>query len=421
MTIRGYTVAVDNLTHTLTGMMIAEGLCAARRSGRGAFRSAAYASSALANNIPDIDPIYTWITKPAPLGSLLHHRGHTHTLPIAWLLGLCISLGVLGWIERRGRVLAQGERAIILGLGLLGGTLHIAMDYGNNYGVHPFWPIDSRWFYGDSIFIIEPLWLAIALPVMASAVETRWFKWLLYAFWVSILWLAITLPFVTTVTTLVLVAISGAMLLLCRYSSERVRAAVAWSCYLAVAACFVGAGALARSQLRAALAQEQPALRVVDVSTSPLPGNPLCWMSLVVGQRGEDYRVLSASVSALPGVVSAQACPYDSDSRPTARVTPLAPGGRPALRWLWAYDAPLSSLRELARDDCRFRAWLGFVRVPAVSQVALSGAPELVATDLRYDRAPELDFADMRLESGAQCPAWLPPWRPPRADLLQLR
>lgn len=415
---------MDNLTHTLTGMMIAEGLCAARRTGRSAFRNAAYAASAIANNIPDIDPVYTWITKPAPLGSLLHHRGHTHTLPIAWLLGLLVSVSVLWFSERRRGVFSKPDRAIIIGLGLFGATLHIAMDFGNNYGVHPFWPLDSHWFYGDSIFIIEPLWLAIALPVLASAIETRWFKWLLYAFLVLVFGLAISLPFVTTGTVIVLAAVSGAMFSISRFGSERVRSAVAWSCYLAVAVCFVASASLARSSLRAALVSEQPGLRIVDIATSPLPGNPLCWTVLVVGQQGPDYRVLSANVATFPDVVDAAACPYDSDSRPTAHITSLEPGLRPELRWHWSYSTPLSSLRQLAQHDCRFRAWLGFVRFPSLSIVVLpngSGKMERVATDLRYDRAPDLDFADMQLDREAECPRWLPPWQPPRAALLELQ
>ena len=405
-------------------MMIAEGLCAARRTGRSAFRNAAYAASAIANNIPDIDPVYTWITKPPPLGSLLHHRGHTHTLPIAWLLGLIVSASVLWFSERRRGPFSKLDRAIIAGLGLFGATLHIAMDFGNNYGVHPFWPLDSHWFYGDSIFIIEPLWLAIALPVLASAIETRWFKWLLYALLVVVFGLAITLPLVNTATVIVLAAVSGAMILTSQYASERVRSAVAWISYLAVAACFVASASLARASLRAALASDQPGLRVVDIATSPLPGNPLCWTALAVGEQASEYRVLSATVAPLPSVLAAAACPHDADSRPTARTAPLPQSNTPALRWHWAYSAPLASLRELAQQDCRFRAWLGFVRIPALSTVTLpdgSGTMERVATDLRYDRAPDLDFADMRLDQEADCPKWLPPWHPPRADLLNPR
>lgn len=134
-------------------MMVAEGVCAARRGVSSTFRTAAYAISALANNIPDIDPIHTGITKPPPLGNLLHHRGHTHTLPIAWLLGALIALAVMKWIERRQGAFARADQRWLIGLGLLGATLHITMDFGNNYGVHPFWPADTHWYYGDSIFI----------------------------------------------------------------------------------------------------------------------------------------------------------------------------------------------------------------------------------------------------------------------------
>ncbi|HTU63884.1 MAG TPA: hypothetical protein VMF89_35710, partial [Polyangiales bacterium] len=221
-----------------------------------------------------------------------------------------------------------------------------------------------------------------------------------------------------------LAAVSCAMIAISRFGSERTRSAVAWSCYLAVAACFVASASLARSTLRAALANEQPELHIVDIATSPLPGNPLCWTALVVGQQGSDYRVLSANVAPFPSVVDAASCPYDSDSRPTAHITTLPPGQRAELRWHWSYSTPLSSLRELAQHDCRFRAWLGFVRIPSVSIAVLpngSGTMERVATDLRYDRAPELDFADLRLDRETECPKWLPPWQPPRAALLELR
>ena len=34
---------------------------------------------------------------------------------------------------------------------------HILLDYTNNYGVHPYWPFDNRWIYGDSVFIVTDL------------------------------------------------------------------------------------------------------------------------------------------------------------------------------------------------------------------------------------------------------------------------
>jgi inner membrane protein len=46
---------------------------------------------------------------------------------------------------------------------------HILLDWTNNYGVRPFFPFNPRWYYGDLVFIVEPvLWalflLALVLP-----------------------------------------------------------------------------------------------------------------------------------------------------------------------------------------------------------------------------------------------------------------
>src|SRR6188768_1978193 len=109
-------------------MLLAEAVCVARGETRKPVRAAAYLVSALANNLPDVDIVYTWITGPRPLGSLLHHRGHTHTLllalPGAWLLGL----GVWRWFSRRTADATPRDRQLFLGLALAGVVLHLAMD-----------------------------------------------------------------------------------------------------------------------------------------------------------------------------------------------------------------------------------------------------------------------------------------------------
>ena len=38
--------------------------------------------------------------------------------------------------------------------------------------MHPFWPLDNRWFYGDAVFIVEP-WLMIALAGICLGGSTR--------------------------------------------------------------------------------------------------------------------------------------------------------------------------------------------------------------------------------------------------------
>ena len=47
-------------------------------------------------------------------------------------------------------------------IGYVGVLSHVALDWLNNYGVRLLMPFSSRWFYGDSVFIVD-VWLWIAL------------------------------------------------------------------------------------------------------------------------------------------------------------------------------------------------------------------------------------------------------------------
>ena len=81
---------MDNLTHTLAGLLLAEAAVQARsRHGEPSapFRTAAYLSSAFVNNAPDLDFVYAGITE-RPFGYLLHHRGHSHTVPVGLAIGV---------------------------------------------------------------------------------------------------------------------------------------------------------------------------------------------------------------------------------------------------------------------------------------------------------------------------------------------
>jgi inner membrane protein len=42
------------------------------------------------------------------------------------------------------------------------------MDSLNVYGVHPLWPFDPNWYYGDLVFIVEPVfWIGFGVPLAA--------------------------------------------------------------------------------------------------------------------------------------------------------------------------------------------------------------------------------------------------------------
>ena len=130
---------MDNLTHALfgaalAGVVVPEDALPARRR-------LFYAAGIVAANLPDLDLVYTAVT-PAPLGYLLHHRGHTHTLvalvaQAAVLAGLC-------HLSPAGRGVGGSVRGRLWGLLAAGLLSHVLLDAGNSYGVHPFFPFDAR-------------------------------------------------------------------------------------------------------------------------------------------------------------------------------------------------------------------------------------------------------------------------------------
>ena len=404
---------MDNVTHALAGMLLAEAVCVYRGETRQPVRAAAYLVSALANNLPDIDVFYSSWMEPRPLGGLLNHRGHTHTLllalPLAWLLGWA----AYRWFSRKNPAASAAERRLFVGISLVGVVLHLGMDFGNNYGVHPFWPLNNRWFYGDSIFIVEPLWLAFAIPIVAARLQRRWLKLVLWAVLGAVLVVCWFVPFVPTASRLLVLSVTALAFGVARRASERVRIGFALIGCLAVAVVFAACSMAAKAELRRATEAAFPALEVHDIAATPMPANPLCWEGLLAGEQGGSYRVLRASVAL--GPVSARDCNAGVDVEPTASVTRVMRADRGGVRWLSEYRADIAALRRLRRDDCRFRGFLRFARLPYVSA---SGA---LAGDLRYDRKPELDFSDIHLPKDPHvggCPR-LPGWTEPRARLFQ--
>lgn len=173
---------MDNLTHSIVGFgageLIHRSLPAEAEPARQRTRHRLLlVACALASNFPDLDLFLTYLL-PAPLGYLLNHRGHTHT--VLWAVPQALLLAALLWLLwPAARRLLATSRPARLGLGLsiaVGFALHLLMDYTNSYGVHPWYPLDARWFYGDLVFIVEPLyWVAVGVP-MALIMRWRWLR-----------------------------------------------------------------------------------------------------------------------------------------------------------------------------------------------------------------------------------------------------
>jgi inner membrane protein len=407
---------MDNVTHSLAGVLVAEAVCLWREEepGAPAFRVAALWTSVVANNFADLDFVYRRIT-PGRLGYLLHHRGHTHTVIGALCLST-VTLALVAAVTRfRGVHLGRARWGRLAGLAIAGALLHILMDYQNNYGIHPFWPVYDGWVYGDSLFIVEPLIWSIAIPAIALLCRTRLAAGLVTALFLGGLVFGARSGAVPRAEIWGLLLIAGLFGGIAALVSRRRRVVLGIGGWLAVTASFFAAGRIAAAETAESLATHFPRTRIVDVVRTPAPGNPLCWSVIAVGVEGASYVARRATVSVAPGWLAPRRCRSFDGRTTTAPMTPLgaASGG---VVWRSEFAAPLQELRALAASHCDAAAFLRYARVPFWKP----GSPYVVG-DLRFDRSTALEFAEMTLSPATGCPANIPPWTPPRAAEIRAR
>ena len=139
---------MEPVTHFLTGACL----------GRSGFnRKTAYATLAmtLAAEAPDLDVLWSF---RGPVAAFQHHRGITHTVWAAPVVAL-VTTGVV-WIVHRLRrkdpVIAPRWFLIWLFAGIAD-LSHLLLDFTNNYGLRPFFPLDAHWYAWSIVFIFDPL------------------------------------------------------------------------------------------------------------------------------------------------------------------------------------------------------------------------------------------------------------------------
>jgi inner membrane protein len=420
---------MDNITHSLTGLALGELVERSLPAETDAVRARVrhrllLVSSWAANNFPDLDLVLTPLA-PRPLGYLLQHRGHTHTLlaavPQALLL---LALIWLMWPAAR-RLLRESAatRLATIGVVILGLLLHVGMDYMNVYGVHPFYPLDARWFYGDMVFIAEPVfWIAFGTPLamIARPGATRnvacgllvlvpaLFTALGYLQWGSLAGLAVIAAVVAGVQ---------------RRTPARGRAALAAA--FAIAGAFVTGQAMAVREARAVVAAEPHHGQLLDAALSAFPSNPVCWsvVATELDAASGTYEVRRALLSIAPQVVPVGACPSQiAGPAPATSVRVAGPASAAIgeietprkVAWQWSHTRQVADLRGLRERDCRMDAWLRFARSPALD--------DGFATDARFGPPGALNFSSLPFggQLGEPCPYPVPGWGYPRADLLGL-
>jgi inner membrane protein len=375
---------MDNLTHSFIGL-------AASKAGLEKLSPGTTTLCVLAANAPDSDILTLafgrWFY-------LQHHRGITHsivgTLALALALPLVFYLVDLVIARVRNRAGSVRLRGLLLASIIVSAT-HPLMDWTNNYGVRFLLPWNSKWFYGDFVFIIDPfLWLILggAVFLLTSETKKQIGAWLLVALITGYLvyFGPANLGGLSNATLLRIVwvvALVSLFILFKKRAGKRwgakipIAAFAVVACYLS-ALCLIHAIALKRAKLDATAIAAEHNEHSIDVAAMPTLANPLQWLVVLETERAA-YRF---NLSLLGR----------SDPSSVAR---------------YERPDPLSSRAvEQASRDSRAQVFLGFARFPVVEVAGEDCATRTLVqfADLRYTE-PGRSRGTFTLEVPVDCPS----------------
>lgn len=268
---------MDPLAHTLFGASMAEA---------GLKRKTALATATLiiGANIPDVDAVAMFISSDF---ALYVRRGWTHGILalVLWpflLTGLMLAVDRLiqRWKQRRSRKRSGPpvKFTTLLGLAFIAVWSHPLLDLLNTYGIRLLMPFSGTWFYGDTLFIIDPwFWLLAGAGVVLARSKT----WLGISGWIV---LGTALTALITTADMVPVAVKFiwltglGMIALVRWTGRYQNAsrpfALSLLGVLGLYILFMFTGSLlTSSHARAYLAGE--GVKVDEIMPNPLPARPL--------------------------------------------------------------------------------------------------------------------------------------------------
>ena len=410
---------MDNITHTLAGTLLGEVAWRGLRSANSNLdepvrRGLFLAIGIIGSNLPDIDFVYPLITQNK-LDYLSQHRGYTHTLLGAVFGAVLLVALVEVWCRWRRMRPSSSDRVGFAAMALGALAAHVAMDFTNNYGVHPLWPFYNGWVYGDSVFIVEPaLWVAAAplLFVMRSRIARGLIALVLIG--------AMVLTFASgwvPASNAIALATLLAILLVAGYTSKPAHAVIAAAAtWLAITGIFVASSRVAAREVMRESAAMYHEEALLDHVLTPMPANPLCWDVIAVFSQGEYYGLRRGVLSLAPSVFAPVDCGDKALEGPrTAVLNPVPQQHRSgSIRWQDEWQTKRSRLVALVSKDCKAQILMRFARAPFIRETS-----ELVLGDLRFDREKGIGFAEVELnDPPSSCPSHVPPWIPPREELL---
>lgn len=415
------------MTHALAGLLMADATISSieRRTGapvtRGV-RATAVVLGIVAAEFPDVDLVYSGeVLGIGQLGFMLHHRGHTHTIVFAVIIAFALW-GIVQLVRRETR--DPLIRAPLFWLAL-GGTLsHILLDFTNSYGVHPFWPLNNSWYYGDAIFIVEPwLWVA-AIPALLFGPRRIVGRVILSLALAGVLVLAWRVDMVPRDVATVLTIGAALSLAAARFIAPRNRVLLAAGLWLSFETFGFVMSSTAKRLVAQEIAARAPKATLVDVVLTSAPANPLCQNAIVIDVEQDQYSVHTATVAAMPGLRAAHQCNAGiREVLPTTgfgltesmRAASSNETSRAAVQWRDEWTGSRSELQALALHHCEFAAALEFIRVPVWRETATG---EIEMSDLRFGLFDN-GFASVRFgEKAGECPRFVPGWKMPRWDVI---
>ena len=322
------------------------------------------------------------------------------------LLGMCVL-----WRKLRRKTDFKQEWRWVSLMAFLGPLTHMLLDWLNNYGVHPFWPLDNSWRYGDWIFVLEPwAWVTFStcLFFQARSWKGRCFAGAIPLLGLSLSWgLGVVPPLMSGVLTVWGLILAGVYWKL----AERARWRAAWTAIALMLLIFQWGSYQTEAILKTQ--NGAPEFQTEDTILSPLPVNPLCWAVITVDSNATHYRLKRAVVAPFPQWVSLRTCTHLRFFSAEVADAPLDTG----IVWEKEHVVALAELTQLAQQFCDVRDFLRFSRAPYFWREA----DQLYFSDLRFERSKRRSFARIAISSQSPpCPDARAPWTPPLQALRRV-
>ncbi len=354
---------MDPLTHTLVGANLA-----ATRLGTKTRLAAA--ACLIGANAPDIDVTAYFRGGDFAIG---FRRGWTHGLLALIVLPIVLWGALMLWDRAAAHLASRrspkpnGRSHVNAGwlfiLCLISVLTHPFLDWLNVYGMRWLMPFDGTWFYGDSVFIMDPwLWLILAgfwlLPRKPTAALIT--VWTVFS---GLLALVVAnrapgyLPLIATISAILL----ATLLWKPRLKDRRHAFGMAG---LAVAVLYIGSMIILHAQTSQQVSERahEEGVEVRDLFVGPLPVDSLRWDVLI--RTGTEYRYGTWSWWNRQLVLEEDRLPLPYDSA------------------LWM----------AASSDPSIAGYVDWVRYPWIESERVDGGTRVWILDARYARSRQEGF-----------------------------